>query len=132
MTVLKNIFARIWAFWGMISFIATFLIFFLPSMLTWLIPDPLGQTIFCGISRIWMRIWLTLVGCPFTIKGREHFEKGKSYVVACNHNSLMDVPLSSPFIPGANKTIALGAETTDPDAYEQLVSQTSGVDPVRG
>ncbi|MEO6611409.1 MAG: lysophospholipid acyltransferase family protein [Chitinophagaceae bacterium] len=114
MRMLKNVFARIWALWGMISFIATFLIFFIPSMLTWLLPDPLGQRIFCGISRIWMRIWLTLVGCPFRIKGREHFEKGKSYVVACNHNSLMDVPLSSPFIPGANKTIAKSSFTKVP------------------
>jgi predicted metal-dependent phosphoesterase TrpH len=33
---------------------------------------------------------------------------------------------------GANKTIALGAETTDPQAYERLVSQARGVEPVRG
>lgn len=26
--------------------------------------------------------------------------------MACNHNSLMDVPVTTPFIPGANKTIA--------------------------
>ncbi|MCB0741859.1 MAG: 1-acyl-sn-glycerol-3-phosphate acyltransferase, partial [Chitinophagaceae bacterium] len=34
------------------------------------------------------------------------FEKGQTYIVTSNHNSLMDVPLTSPFIPGANKTIA--------------------------
>src|SRR5690606_28047485 len=44
--------------------------------------------------------------CPIEIKGREHFQKGKSYIVACNHNSVLDITLSSPFIPGANKTIA--------------------------
>ncbi|MEO7923118.1 MAG: 1-acyl-sn-glycerol-3-phosphate acyltransferase [Chitinophagaceae bacterium] len=112
--MLKNIFARIWAFWGIVSFITTFFIFYIPSMLTWLLPDPAGQRIFIGIARIWMRIWLTLVGCPFKIKGRKYFEKGKSYVVTCNHNSLMDVPLSSPFIPGANKTIAKSSFTKVP------------------
>jgi 1-acyl-sn-glycerol-3-phosphate acyltransferase len=104
--MIKNIFARIWAIWGMISFIATFLIFFIPSLFAWLLPDRAGQRYFVIISRIWMNIWLLLVGCPVKVRGRDNFKKGKTYVVTCNHNSLMDVPLSSPFIPGANKTIA--------------------------
>lgn len=104
--LLKNIIGRIWAVWGMISFIGTFLIFFIPSMITWLIPDPSGQRIFINIARLWMRIWLTLVGCRVSVKGKEHFIKEKSFIVTCNHNSLMDIPLSSPFIPGPNKTIA--------------------------
>ena len=29
-----------------------------------------------------------------------------TYIVTCNHNALLDIPLSSPFIPGANQTIA--------------------------
>lgn len=29
-----------------------------------------------------------------------------NYIVVCNHNSLMDVPVSTPFMPRANKTIA--------------------------
>lgn len=106
MKLLKDIFGRFWAFWGIISFIITFLVFYIPSMITWLLPEPKGQKIFIDIARLWMSIWLRLVGCPVKIKGREYFEKGKSYIVTCNHNSLMDVPLSSPFIPGANKTIA--------------------------
>jgi 1-acyl-sn-glycerol-3-phosphate acyltransferase len=53
-----------------------------------------------------MRVWLTLVGCPVNVRGTENFEAGKTYIVTCNHNALLDVPLSSPFIPGANQTIA--------------------------
>lgn len=90
----------------MLSFMLSFFIFFIPSMLTWLVPDPAGQHLFIRIARFWMRIWLPLVGCPLRVKGNEHFEKGKTYIVTCNHNSLMDVPLSCPFIPGPNKTIA--------------------------
>ena len=75
-------------------------------MITWLMPDPAGQKVFIGIARIWMNIWLRLVGCPVTVKGKENFRPGASYIVTCNHNSLLDVPLSSPFIPGGNKTIA--------------------------
>lgn len=47
-----------------------------------------------------------MVFCPVRIKGKEYFKKGETYIVTSNHNSLMDVPLTSPFIPGANKTIA--------------------------
>jgi 1-acyl-sn-glycerol-3-phosphate acyltransferase len=106
MKLLKDIAARLLALWAMVTFILTFLIFFIPSMFCWLMPDPMGQDIFVRISRIWMQIWLPLVGCPFSIRGKENFKKGNTYIVTCNHNSLLDVPLSSPFIPGPNKTIA--------------------------
>jgi 1-acyl-sn-glycerol-3-phosphate acyltransferase len=106
MNLIKNITGRIMALWAVLSFMATFLIIFIPSQLTWLIPDPRGQALFIKISEIWMRVWLVLVGCPYQIRGKQHFKKGESYIVTCNHNSLLDVPLSSPFIVGANKTIA--------------------------
>ncbi len=102
----KSIFARIWAIWGMLSFIGTFLIFFLPSMATYLMKDPKGSVIFIAIARAWMNVWLNLVGCPVKVVGRSNFKPGEAYIVTCNHNSLMDIPLSSPFIPYANKTIA--------------------------
>ena len=106
MKIFKNIFGRIWAMWGIISFAITFLIIFIPSMLTYLLPDPKGSVVFIRIARVWMNAWLLLVGCPVKVTGKNKFAKGTAYIVTCNHNSLMDVPLSSPFIPGANKTIA--------------------------
>lgn len=114
MRLIKNIFARIWAVWGLISFAATFLLFFLPSMATYLIPNPKGQAIFLRIAAIWMRVWLTLIGCTLKVRGKEHFKKGVAYIVTCNHNSFMDVPLSCPFIPGANRTIAKKSFTKVP------------------
>lgn len=83
-------------------------------MITYLIPGKKGQHIFIIISRIWMRIWLFLIACPLKIKGTKNFRKGETYIVTCNHNSLMDVPLSCPFIPGANKTIAKKSFTKVP------------------
>ncbi|MGH2553123.1 MAG: 1-acyl-sn-glycerol-3-phosphate acyltransferase [Chitinophagaceae bacterium] len=106
MNAFKNIFGRLWALWGMATFILTFLLFFIPSMITWLIPDPKGQKLFIEIAKLWMNIWLRLIGCPVSIRGKENFKPGQTYIVTCNHNSMMDVPLSSPYIPGANKTIA--------------------------
>lgn len=95
-----------WALWGLLSFIITFLLIFIPSMISYLIPGIKGQEYFIGVARFWMNIWLPLIGCPVKIKGKENFLKGKSYVVVFNHNTLLDVPLSAPYVPGANKTIA--------------------------
>lgn len=105
-SILLEIFARIWAFWGLISFVITFLIIFIPSMLSYLFPQKKGQDYFIAVSRYWMTVWLWLIGCPVRVTGKEHFKKGENYVVVFNHNALLDVPLSAPYIPGGNKTIA--------------------------
>ena len=106
MKIFKEIAGRVWAVWGMISFVVTFLIIFIPSMFTYLLPDPKGAVIFTKIAKIWMLVWLRLVGCPLKVSGKENFVTGRPFIVTCNHNSLLDIPLSSPFIPGPNKTIA--------------------------
>jgi 1-acyl-sn-glycerol-3-phosphate acyltransferase len=107
MNIIKNIFARIWAFWGIISFMITFLIIFPISMMVHLFKNKIkGQQYFITVSRIWMQVWLRLIGCPVKIAGLQNFEKSENYVVVFNHNALLDVPLSAPFVPGANKTIA--------------------------
>ncbi len=115
MNIIKNIFARIWAFWGLISFVVTFLIFFLPSMVSHLFKNyNKGQDFFIAVSRLWIRIWLPLIGCPLRVKGKENFIEGESYIVLFNHNALLDVPLSAPFIPAGNKTIAKDSFTKVP------------------
>lgn len=114
MRIIKEIFGRIWAVWGILSFAVTFLVIFIPSMITYLLPDPKGSAVFIRIAKLWMDVWLRLVGCPVTIKGKENFAKGRSYIVTFNHNSLLDVPLSAPYVPGANKTIAKTSFTKVP------------------
>jgi 1-acyl-sn-glycerol-3-phosphate acyltransferase len=106
MGMVKNIFGRIWALWGLITFLITFMIVFLPSMLSHLMADPKGQKYFVAVSKIWMNVWLFLVGCPVRVSGKENFKPGVAYIVVFNHNALLDVPLSAPYVPGANKTIA--------------------------
>lgn len=98
----------------MISFVVTFLLIFIPSMITYLVPDPKGQDIFIKISRLWMFVWLRMVGCPLKVTGKEYFAKNTAYIVPCNHNSMLDIPISCPFIPGANKTIAKKSFTKVP------------------
>lgn len=71
-----------------------------------LIAEPRRTQIFRKISKAWMQLFFFLTGCSLKIKGKKNFKPGEKYIVVCNHNSLMDVPVTTPFIPGANKTIA--------------------------
>lgn len=103
----KHIFARIWALWGLITFTLTFMAILPFAYISAFIKNPItSQHWFTQVSRVWMHIWLTLIGCPVRINGRHHFQKGRNYIVVFNHNALLDVPLSAPFVPGVCKTIA--------------------------
>jgi 1-acyl-sn-glycerol-3-phosphate acyltransferase len=105
--ILSEIFGRIWAVWGILLFVSTMLIFLIPFLLfCYFLKDPLKTDRFIIFSRVWMTVFLTGIGCPLRVRGKEKFRKGQSYIVVCNHNSLMDVPVTTPFIPGGNKTIA--------------------------
>lgn len=106
LNTVKDVFGRIWALWGLVTFLSTFLIIFIPSMFAHLMPDPRGQRYFIAVSKIWMNVWLFLIGCPVKVTGKENFKPGEAYVVVFNHNAYLDVPLSAPYVPGANKTIA--------------------------
>lgn len=114
MLLMKNILGRIWALWALTTFIVSFLIILTPSLLTGVVPNPKGQDYFIKIARKWIRVWLFIIGCRLVVKGAAHFEQGKSFIITCNHNSFMDAPLSSPFIPGPNKTIAKSTFTKVP------------------
>ncbi len=104
--MIKNIFARVWAVWGILSFTVLMLLFFPLFAGCFLWKDPKRSHIAYPIYRFWMAIYLPLIGVRIKIKGREHFAAGQNYIVLCNHNSLIDIPVSSPQIPGPNKTIA--------------------------
>lgn len=107
MRILKLIIGRIFAVWAILVFIVTLLIFMIPYLLfSHTQKDPIRVRRFLQFARVWMTVFLNAIGCPLRVIGQENFKKGENYVVVCNHNSLMDVPISSPFIPGGNKTIA--------------------------
>lgn len=101
-----EIFGRLWAFWALIVFVVTLLVIFIPILLTFLIPEPKGVRTFKIFSKAWMDVFLALVGCPVKLIGKQYYDPAKNYVVTSNHNSLMDVPVMTPYFPGPNKTIA--------------------------
>lgn len=106
MKIFNAVFARLWAVWGLLSFLGTFFFIFPISIFTYFFKDKKrGQDFFNAVSRIWMRVWLILIGCKLKIKGLHYFNPNENFIVVFNHNSMLDIPLSSPFVPGANKTI---------------------------
>lgn len=106
-TGIWSILGPLWAVWVILIFFITMLLFFPFFLLfSYFRPDPQKTNSFVSLSRVWMGVFLPLAGSPLRIRGREKFAKGHTYIVVCNHNALLDVPLTTPGIPGGNKTIA--------------------------
>jgi 1-acyl-sn-glycerol-3-phosphate acyltransferase len=106
MSLIKNILGRVFALWALIVFVPTMFIAFLLIWITGFWKEPTSTRLFQKVSKAWMQLFFLLSGLRIKITGREYFIKGESYIVTSNHNSFMDVPLITPFIPGPNKTIA--------------------------
>jgi 1-acyl-sn-glycerol-3-phosphate acyltransferase len=106
MKILREIAGRVWAVWALLLFVATMLVFIWPYLLCFILKETTAAKWHRAVSQVWMVIFLNLVGCPLKVVGKQHAIKGQNYVVVCNHNSLMDVPVTTPFVPNANKTIA--------------------------
>lgn len=106
MKIVSNIAGRIYFITGMLFFVVTMLIVFVPIWIISLLPEPAKSKALHPVFKAWMGVFMPLVGCPIIRKGTEHFKKGENYIVVTNHNSLVDIPVSSPWIPGPNKTLA--------------------------
>ncbi|MEZ5047860.1 MAG: lysophospholipid acyltransferase family protein [Chitinophagaceae bacterium] len=105
--MIKDILARVYFFYGMILFAITMIpvaiIIFLGRTF---LSEKKASIVIQSCFQVWMGIYMPLIFCPVKHIGREHFKKGQNYVVTLNHNALADVPVSSPGIPGPNRTLA--------------------------
>jgi 1-acyl-sn-glycerol-3-phosphate acyltransferase len=106
MKMIKNSIARALAFWALFVFASTMMIFIWFYLFCFFMPDPLKTRFHRRISQLWMGLFLFLSGCSFKVTGKEVFDGLENAIVVCNHNSLIDIPISTPFLPRANKTIA--------------------------
>jgi len=106
MKVIKNILGRVFLVYALIIFAITMLVVFIPIWIISLLPEPARARALHPVFRLWMGVYMPLVFCPVFRKGKKNFKKGEQYVVVINHNSLADIPVSSPWIPGPNKTLA--------------------------
>lgn len=106
MKFIKTLLGVIYAIYALVLFIATMLVVFIPIWIISTLPEPMRAKSLHPVFRLWMGVYMPLIFCPVSRKGKDKFKKGQQYVVVINHNSLMDIPVSSPWIPGPNKTLA--------------------------
>ena len=103
---MKRILGHIYFVYGILLFVVTMLIIAIPVWIVSFLQDPKKSRALHPIFKVWMGVFMPLVGCPVKRTGKEYFKKGENYVVVTNHNTFVDIPVSSPWIPGANKTLA--------------------------
>ena len=103
---MKKLFPKIFAAWALLAFIATILPVALLLWIIGFIKEPSRTEVFRQISKVWIHIYFFLTACTLKIRGEKNFKEGENYIVVCNHNSFIDILVATPFIPGANKTIA--------------------------
>jgi 1-acyl-sn-glycerol-3-phosphate acyltransferase len=106
MKFIKNLPGHVFFVYALLMFVATMLVVILPIWLISLLPEPACSKALHKAFRIWMGVYMPLVFCPVFRRGKNNFKKGEQYVVVVNHNSFVDIPVSSPWIPGPNKTLA--------------------------
>ncbi|MFM2386241.1 MAG: hypothetical protein RL660_998 [Bacteroidota bacterium] len=102
----KTIFGRLYALYAIVVFLLLLVPAYFLFRLVKTFSEP--QNLHSNIHKAfvaWMDIYMPLIFCPVSKKGLHYFEHGKAYVVVINHNSLMDIPVSSPGIPMPNKTL---------------------------
>src|SRR5262249_3378407 len=86
-TGIWSLLAPLWAVWVILFFIATMPLVFPTSLaFSHFRPDPQKTRAFAAMARVWMGVFLPLAGTPLTVRGREKFAPGQTYIVVCNHN----------------------------------------------
>jgi 1-acyl-sn-glycerol-3-phosphate acyltransferase len=106
MHIFKQIMGRIYAMYALIIFILLLIPAYLYFVFVHFIISKKNKNYYFHEGfKNWMALYMPLIFCPVAQKGLQYFEKKQNYIVIINHNSLMDIPVSSPGIIGANKTL---------------------------
>ena len=96
------IFATIFLVFGFIS-MWIMIWFYLPCIF---LREPYKGRYHKFLSKIWMKVLITIVRCPIKYQGMFNFQQNKNYVIVANHASNFDPIITTPFFPNANKSIA--------------------------
>lgn len=105
--MIRDIIARILVVYVILLFVLTLLPVYIILRIISLFVSPIKNSRYAYYTyKIWMGVFLPLVGCHVRILGKEKLNTDELYIFILNHNSLMDIPVSTPWLPGANKTLA--------------------------
>jgi 1-acyl-sn-glycerol-3-phosphate acyltransferase len=104
--MIRSILGRLFAAYMLIIFVVTML----PTVLAiFIINNNVAEhkriTYIHKVFTIWMGAYMPLIFCPVRCSGTQVFASKQACVVVFNHQSLMDIPVSSPGIPLPNLTL---------------------------
>lgn len=77
-----------WLFFVPVACLVTVVMSIGAVLSSWLVDPAFGSRVF---AVNWARIIAFLTPIRVTVEGAEHAERGRSYVVACNHQSMWDI-----------------------------------------
>lgn len=60
-------------------------------------------------AKWWSRCLLAVCGVRVRVRGREHFDDGRTYVFAANHQSYLDIPVVFGYLPAHFRIMAKGS-----------------------
>ena len=106
MKLLKSIIGRTLAFWALLMFATSMFVYMWFYIYCLLLREPNKTRWHRKMSQLWMGTFMILSGIRFSVRGKHHFDGLENAIIVCNHNSMLDIPVSFPFLPRANKTIA--------------------------
>ena len=106
MNPIKRVLGHLYFVYALLVFFITMLPVLFIVLIALACQEPTRAKIIHPTYRIWMEVYLHLIFCHVKRSGTQFFQNGQNYVVVLNHNSLADIPVSTPWIPGPNKTLA--------------------------
>lgn len=106
MNGIKRGLGHLYFVYGLLLFLASMLVVILPVAIIRKMEEPKRSKRLHAVFKAWMGVFMPMVFCPVRRKGAEYFRDQGPCVVVANHNSLVDIPVTSPWIPGPNKTLA--------------------------
>ena len=106
MKLLKSLIGRTLAVWALLMFATSMFVYMWFYIYCLLLREPNKTRWHRKMSQVWMGTFMILSGIRFSVRGKHHFDGLENAIVVCNHNSMLDIPVSFPFLPRANKTIA--------------------------
>lgn len=105
--IFREVFGRIFALYALLAFALTITLVALFLLPLSLIREEHKRTLaVMRLYRIWMAVYLPMIGCPVKSSGRSVFSQDKPVIVLFNHNAFIDVLVSTTQVPGAHKTLA--------------------------
>ena len=106
MKIVKDILGRVFALWAILVFSISLLVILIPIWIISRQKEPRRTINAFKVFHPWISFFFIMTGVKRRLVGLERFGNGANYIVICNHNCFMDVPLSSCGIPVPNRTIA--------------------------